>query len=177
MDIIIPYFEDMQLGRAYNLAMERVKDWVLFVDHDLMLPLNPYYFTACKNAINELGHKAGWITCKTNKIACEVQRMNGAPQEDNMIKHMKFAKRLWTEHGMSYTICNNGNKRKGTPFSGFFMLTHKKAWEDVGGFKDGFLGVDNDYYYKLIKNGYDTYVLNGVYVYHLYHQKKKWKEL
>lgn len=175
MDIRIPYFEDMQLGRAYNLAMETVKDWVLFVDHDLMLPLNPHYYSICRQAIHELGHKAGWITCKTNRIACGLQIAKGSPKSSNdMLEHMRFAKKLWQQHRGTYTICNNGNKRTGAPFSGFFMLTHKKAWEDVEGFKDGFLGVDNDYYNKLLAKGYNTYVLNGVYVYHLYGAKKKW---
>jgi len=170
MDIRIPYFENMQLGRAYNRAMKTVKDWVLFVDHDLMLPLNPHYYSICKNAINTLGHKAGWITCKTNRIACGSQLESGAPKGDNIIDHIGYAKNLWKQHKDTYTLCN------GTPFSGFFMLTHKKAWEDVGGFKDGFLGVDNDYYNKLKENGYGTYVLNGVYVYHLYKLKGKWND-
>lgn len=172
MDIRIPYYKNMELGRAYNIAMETVKDWILFVDHDLMLSLNPYYYSICKNAINELGHQAGWITCKTNRIACSMQLDTEAPKNDDILSHMKYAKRLWSKHGDKYTCCTQNTKS--TPFSGFFMLTHKRAWEEVGGFQDGFLGVDNDYYRKLINNGYDTYVLNGVYVYHLYKNKKLW---
>lgn len=177
MDIRIPYFEDMQLGRAYNIAMETVNDWVLFVDHDLMIPLNPYYYNACKMAIHELGHRAGWITCKTNRIACASQLCREAPKTNDIFEHMRHAKQLWRKHGKAYIKQNEGGKANGAPFSGFFMLTHKKAWQDVGGFKDGFLGVDNDYYKKLLEYGYDTYVLQGVYVYHLYGLKKKWNEL
>ena len=177
MDIRIPYYEGMQLGYAYNRAMETVKDWVLFVDHDLMLPLNPNYYAACVNAIRELGHDAGWITCKTNRIACECQLSRPAPKCNDIMNHMAYAKSLWKEHGNKYTKHNENGKAKGAPFSGFFMLTHKKAWEDVGGFKDGFLGVDNDYYHKLIQHGYNTYVLEGIYVYHLYGFKRKWSEM
>lgn len=177
MDIRIPYFENMELGKAYNKAMETVEDWILFIDHDLMLPLNPNYYAVCRKAMHELGHKAGWITCKTNRIACKSQIAYGAPKCNDIINHMGHAKQLWKQHGTKYTKQNNGDKALGAPFSGFFMLTHRKAWEDVGGFKDGFLGVDNDYYHKLIKHDYDTYVLEGIYVYHLYGQKKTWNQL
>jgi len=181
MDIRIPYFENMELGKAYNIAMESVKDWVLFIDHDIMLATNPYYFNACKAAIYELGHKAGWITCVTNRIAAEPQLSKGAPIGNDIIEHMGHAKKLWTEHNGSVLKINEGKRTNDgldfPGFSGFFMLTHKKAWKDVGGFKDGFLGVDNDYYHKLLKHGYDTYVMQGIYVYHIYREKMRWETL
>ncbi len=177
IDIRIPYAENMQLGKAYNIAMRSVDDWVLFVDHDI-LQLNPHYHEVCLGVIKQVGHEAGWITCMTNSIACEAQWDREAPRNNDVMNHMRYAKQLWKEHGPK--LMQVGNKemtyqgKRFAGFSGFFMLTHKKAWEKVGGFKDGFLGVDNDYYEKLIKAEYKTYVMMGIYVYHLYKQKTQW---
>jgi len=181
IDIRIPYMPDMKLGRAYNLAMRTVNDWVLFMDHDI-LQLNPHYYEVCLGVTKKIGHKAGWITGVTNRIACEPQWCRTAPQNDDVMAHMRFAKQQWVKYGPTLLLIGNKksgmnyNGKKFAGFSGFFMLTHKKAWEDVKGFKDGFLGVDNDYYEKLIKLGYETYLMPGIYVYHIYRQKTKWVE-
>jgi GT2 family glycosyltransferase len=154
--------------------MRKVDDWVLFMDHDI-LHLNPHYHEVCLGVIKKVGHKAGWITCMTNRIACEDQWSREAPKCDDVMIHMRYAKYLWEKHGPMLIEMNG--KKKFAGFSGFFMLTHKKAWEKVGGFIDGFLGVDNDYYKKIIKHGYKAYVMPGIYVYHIYRNKGKWGEL
>jgi len=179
MDIRIPYAKDKQLGKAYNLAMRTVSDWVLFMDHDI-LHLNPHYYDVCLAVIKKVGHEAGWISCMTNRIACEAQWCREAPKNDDIMSHMKHAKVLWEKYGPALIEVGNGNMYKMalfTGFSGFFMLTHKKAWEKVGGFGKGFLGVDNDYYMALIKAGYKTYVMPGIYVYHIYHNKQRWSQM
>lgn len=167
-DVRIPYEPGRQLGFAYNRCMESVKDWVLFMDQDLFI-CNPHWYDICLNAINEVGHKAGWITCKTNRILCKQQKqpLEEGQDTDNVLDHIKISRKLWEEHGNSIVdIGKAGN------FSGFFMLTHKKAWEDVGGFIDGFSKVDVTYSKRLRAAGYKRYVLPGLYVYHLY--KYKW---
>lgn len=171
----------MELGKAYNIAMKSVQDWVLFMDHDI-LHLNPYYYDVCTEVIKKLGHEAGWITCMTNRIACEAQWCREAPKSDDIMAHMKHAKHRWKEHGPVLLQISNGkgnmihNGKRFAGFSGFFMLTHKEAWEKVGGFIDGFLGVDNDYYEKITKAGYKTYVMPGIYVYHIYRNKGNWDQ-
>jgi glycosyltransferase involved in cell wall biosynthesis len=182
IEIKIPYMLDMQLGKAYNISMKSAKDWVLFLDHDLLM-LNPHYYEVSFAVTQVLGHKAGWITGVTNAIACEVQLCRDAPKGDNVMEHMRYAKQRWEKFSTQVVKVGDKNigmnyKNKIFPgFSGFFMLTHRQAWEDVGGFADGFLGVDNIYYRKLIEAGYETYVMPGIYVYHLYRQKAKWSEL
>ena len=57
------------------------------------------------------------------------------------------------------------------------MVTHKEAWTKSGGFKDGFLGVDNYYHEAIIKAGYKTYVLPGLYMFHLYYHKTRWDKM
>lgn len=173
MQIIIPYAPDKQLGQAYNKAMETVKDWVLFIDHDIFL-LNPEYYDACMNVIARVGHNAGWITAVTNRIACGLQLRPDAPQGDDILVHMAFAKKLWVEHGDSVEMIDINLPTPG--FSGFFLLTHREAWERSGGFIDGFLGVDNNYFHALRKAEYNTYVMPGIYCYHLYRYKRLWNE-
>lgn len=173
LDVRTPYIKGKQLGAAYNLAMESVSDWVLFTDHDIIL-LGPNYADTILHAIRTLGHNAGWITCMTNRIACPHQLSKGAPGSDNIMEHMEHAGRLWAKHGKTLKLIDSERARNFL-FSGFFILTHKEAWEKVGGFKDGFLGVDNDYHKKLIEAGYSSYVMPGVYCYHIYHQKDLWR--
>jgi len=181
IEIKIPYMLNMQLGRAYNELMKSVEDWVLFLDHDVLI-LNPHYYEVCLGVAQVVGHKAGWVSGVTNAIACEAQLCIDAPKGNDMIEHMRYAKQRWKKHGPK--VVKIGDKKRGmfyknkifAGFSGFFMLTHKQAWKDTGGFRDGFLGVDNQYYKKLIETGYETYVMPGIYMYHLYHQKRKWSE-
>jgi len=173
MEIIIPYAPNMELGKAYNKAMQTVNDWVLFLDHDALI-LCPHYFDACINVIERLDHKAGWITAVTNRIACAYQLDRFAPNGDDIMNHMQYAKKRWTEFGDTAQLIDGNVPNPG--FSGFFMLTHREAWEKVGGFIDGFLGVDNAYWKALIKNNYDTYIMPGIYVYHIYRNKKYWEK-
>ena len=170
IDIVVPY-RPGNLGAAYNEAMAKADDWVLFLDHDFML-LNPKWYDICLDAIRQVGHKAGWISAVTNRIYCPTQRVNLKNRDDNNIEnHISISNDLWTQYG--------GAPRKATdskiPFSGFFILTHKEAWLKTGGFGDGFLGVDNDYYNKLMLAGYDSYILPGLYGYHIYKAKSLYK--
>ncbi|RLI52613.1 MAG: hypothetical protein DRP09_17560 [Candidatus Thorarchaeota archaeon] len=177
--IIVPWsvkkLEDgkyTDLGQAYNASMEYVADWVCFLDHDVM-HLNPAWYYMCLYAINKLGHKAGWITGVTNAIACTSQHCPDAPANNaGLDKHLIYAKERFQKFGNR--IDRMDPKTMGLQFSGFMILTHKKAWQDSGGFDSGFFGVDNYYFDKLTRSGYNHYVLPGMYLYHLYALKKLW---
>jgi glycosyltransferase involved in cell wall biosynthesis len=172
IQLIIPWGDNNgDLGATYNRLMAKVTDWVCFLDHDV-LQLNPSWYHICLSAIERVGHRAGWITGKTNAIACTSQLCSDAPKNDDIIEHMKYAKTLHDKHGHNIKLIDP--ETMGIPFSGFMILTHKKAWEDVGGFKKGFLGVDNYYFNDLIDKDYRAYVMPGVYMYHTYHQKRLW---
>jgi GT2 family glycosyltransferase len=171
IQIIVPWGSDGNLGAAYNRLMENVKDWVCFLDHDI-LHLNPNWYHMCKAAIKSVGHTAGWITGVTNAIACPDQLRMDAPKGGDIYTHMHFAKHCYKEHGDKLTLIDTDTMP--LEFSGFMILTHKEAWEAAGGFDDGFLGVDNYYFRKLIKNDYKAYVMPGLYMYHLYGGKKQW---
>jgi GT2 family glycosyltransferase len=154
--------------------MQNVKDWVIFQDHDI-LQLNPEWYQMILSAIDRHGYSAGFITGVTNLIACPMQFCLEAPRSLEMIDHMRFAKERYKKFGNETKIIIP--EKMPLPFSGFFMVTHKKAWEDAGGFKDGFLGVDNYYHEAVIDAGYQTYVMPGLYMFHMYHHKKRWETL
>ena len=175
IDVRIPYCPNYRLGEAYNRAMETVEDWVLFLDHDVFL-LNPNWYNMIENAVEQINHNAGMITCMTNRIACKRQRVTSRKDTDDLKYHLRVAKRLWRKHGNMLVEHALRDKRGRLQFpSGFFMLTHKEAWEEVGGFTTGFIGVDNNYVLALVEGGYGIYIMPGLYVYHGYRREWKWK--
>lgn len=165
IDVRIPFEPGKQLGFAYNRAMQTVSDWVLFLDHDVLL-VNPDWYAICQKTITRVGHKAGFITCVTNRISNSHQQAGSCPNDD-IKKHIGTAKSLYEV----YKDRLHEMTIKDSPFSGFFILTHKQAWKDAGGFKDGFLGVDNAYYHDIIKANYNVYIMPELYVYHIYRRK------
>ena len=52
--------------------------------------------------------------------------------------------------------------------SGVVILLSKKTWALLGGFADGFLGVDNAIHQAARDRGFPVYLMEGVYVYHWY---------
>lgn len=172
IQVIVPWGKTNNLGSHYNRLMEKVDDWVCFLDHDILM-LNPNWYHMCLSAIDRVGHTAGWITGVTNAIACPHQLDIPAPKGSNIEVHMRRAKQLYNKHGNTVTVMDQSTLR--LPFSGFMILTHREAWEAAGGFMDGFLGVDNHYYTSVVKKGYSTYIMPGLYMYHLYGTKHLWK--
>jgi len=168
LPFIIPYMSCGKIGFAYNEAMQMyVKDWVVFADHDILL-VNPLWYDICMAAINKYGHEVGWFTCYTNRIKCKFQIAPGINSKTNDIKyHREYAKNLYDTNKGKVKDCTNV---KGGKFSGVFILTHKKAWEAVGGFNEhcGFFGVDTNYFSKLKQAGYKLMVMQDLYVYHGY---------
>jgi len=171
IQIIVPWGANGNLGGAYNRLMQSVDDWVCFLDHDI-LQLNPNWYHMCLKAIDSVGHTAGWITGVTNAIACPNQYCPDAPKSNDILEHMRYAKQRYRQFNDNLFFMDPATM--GLPFSGFMILTHKKAWQASGGFTDGFLGVDNIYFNNITKKGYKAYVMPGLYMYHVYGQKRAW---
>jgi len=171
IDVRIPYEPGPHLGKAYNRAMETVEDWALLLDHDVLVRCNSQWYEICQQAIREVGHDAGFITCVTNRIGNPMQSYSIPNDTDDIQEHFRFAEQAWNE----FDITLEEIPPSAPPFSGLFILTHKRAWKDVGGVIDGFYGVDNDYSYKIDKAGYKRYVIKGLYVYHAYRIKNEGK--
>jgi len=165
---VIPYAPEKKIGYAYNNMMEVIDDWVLFVDHDVWLATNPLWHEISVNAIKTLGHEAGWITCYTNRIGCKFQRAPNIDTKNNdILYHRQYALNLYKKNKGKI---KNLTKAPGGRFSGMFILTHKQAWLDAGGFAEnmGFFGVDCNYFTKIKRAGYGVYLMQDLYVYHGY---------
>lgn len=188
----IPYYPG-NLAKGYNEFMAKLNDdeWALLLDHDVLL-LRPEWHEMCIEAI-KAANNPGWITGRCNEIFCKDQLCEAAPKSTDIKDHIAFSNILYDLHG---SVLKQPDMSNGHPlehvFSGMFILTSKEAWNKVGGFEeevkqvehvynnktfkfnvDGFLGVDNDYFLKLINAGYNNYILPGLYMYHL----RKSKEL
>ena len=186
--INIPYHPG-NLGKAYNNFMSLVKDddWVLFLDHDILI-LRPNWYELCINTIKTLrdnNRNPGWITGVTNSIGCLSQLASNAPTSMDLEEHIVYSNKLYKQY--KDTIVE---QKKLVRFSGMFILTSKKAWQSIGGFEEEekqitheigkykvtfhcnkFLGVDNDYHLKLTKAGYESFILPGLYMYHIREKK------
>lgn len=165
LPVVIVYAPQQRVGYAYNREMGRIEDWVIFIDYDVLL-LNPYWYPICVNAIEQVGKDAGWITCYTNRIGCRHQALGIEHVENHDIKyHNEIAKRMYaTRRGRIRDLTD-----KPGHLSGMFIMTNKRAWRAVGGFKEeGFYGIDNDYCRRLRQKGFRIYQMEDLYVYHAY---------
>lgn len=168
IQVSIPYGVGGALGRAYNEAAARAEEWFLFLDHDLYL-VNPWWYQIALGAIAQVGERAGWITCYTNRINNPHQVAPGVDtRSDDLAYHRTFARQLYMRnrgHVLDLT------ETRGQRFSGFFILSRRSAWERAGGFaedKGGILHIDVDYYDKVKRAGYRAYLMASLYVYHGY---------
>lgn len=172
IEVRIPYAGDGDIGIEYNRLMEQSKDWVCFLDHDVLM-LNPDWYYICIEVINRVGYSAGWITGTTNSIACHRQYKPYAPKNHNVLDHINFAKQEYAKYETTLSLMP---QLIPIAFSGFMILTHKQAWKDAHGFPSGFTGVDNEYYRRLEHCGYNNYVIPGLYMYHIYDGKNQWSK-
>lgn len=169
IQVVIPYEPACKVGYAYNRAMEKADDWCLILDHDLFI-CNPNWYEISLAAIEKVGHKAGWITGVANRNAPGCQKDHNAPSNDNLVDHIKYGEQLWNKHRLELVEYSSFE------FCGFFILTHKQAWLNVGKFRTDKCFVDGDYSKALFKAGYKGYVVPGLYFYHLENAKSNvWK--
>ena len=178
-EVVIPWEPEKRLGYAINRAMAKIDDWVLILDHDVFIALNPHWYNICLNAINTVGNDAGWITCFTNAIGCPTQKLKAIPSGSPMEEHFAFAEETYRlNKGMIANITETSRKWK---LSGLFILTNRRAYDEVKekcGFPDNkFIGWDNYYNDRLLELGYKLYLMQDLYVYHGYkrlHKNKEW---
>lgn len=160
----IAYDVESDLGRAYNEAMERLRDddWAAFLDHDAMFTTRDWYKQIVQ-AI-EVNPAAGAFTAVTNRIGTAYQLAKGIGWDNHQVAaHRLLGGRLLEKYG--HTV---RDITQGPPLSGVVIVISKKSWLKIGKFKSGFLGVDNRMHYDLRDAGYKIFLLPGLYVYHWY---------
>jgi len=176
IETIVPYEPNYQLGFAITRAMQKIDNWVLILDQDVFLSLNPHWYNICLAAIEKYGYSAGWITCVTNAIGCPLQKARHEKMgSDCMAHHFQIAEDIYKANkGKTVDITEESKHWR---LSGLFILTHKKAYFDVKekfGIPDNkFIGWDNYYNLRLVVLGYKIISMQDLYVYHGY--KRLWK--
>jgi GT2 family glycosyltransferase len=157
----IAFDPEMNLGRAYNSIMYRLgyDEWCCFIDHDVMFTTKKWYQQICDCI--DARPDAGIFTCVTNRIGNPDQRRFELDNEHDIRIHRKFGEKLAIET----RIRDITHKQ---PISGMLLCISKKAWNEIGGFKDGFLGVDNRAHIDVRDIGYKVYCIDSLYVYHWY---------
>lgn len=180
IEVQIVYDTEGRLARAYNRGMRRAKsEWVLFIDHDLYI-CNPHWYQICIKAIQLVGHRTAWISAVTNLIgnpsqlasfgSDKLDEQNPIPKSHDLVEHFAYARKLYEHWGNQVMKCLGA-------MSGFWILTHKHAWKRAGGFDENrkrLLGVDNVYSRWVSRAGYVHYKIPGLYVYHIWRQKKNY---
>ena len=166
-----PYAPSKQLGTAYNQFMARLwpDDWGCLIDHDAMFTTTIWH----AQMVEAIKTKpdAGLFVPRTNRIGCGWMKLPGvSPKNHDMLYHRKIGWDLSEKHGgdvlTDVTIWEEQPSKK--PLSGVLMLISKDVWNLVGGFKPGFLTVDNDMHSRIRKAGLKVYLMESVYIYHYY---------
>jgi GT2 family glycosyltransferase len=161
IDVRIPYEPGGKLGEDYNRIMkETPHNWVLFLDHDIFLSLNPNWYYICQHAI-EKEPNVGVFTCKTNAHHSNTgQQDPEAPKGADLFEHLDYSRKVWEKNKYH---CSPIDK-----ISGFFMLVNKQAWGKANGFPGkAMFKEDWDFSRKVKKAGYKLAIIDGLYVYHM----------
>ena len=160
IDVRVPYCTDRNLGRAYNeIIRTSTENWVLLLDHDVFLALNPRWYEICMNTIQQ--HNPALASCWTWREGSALSWIayQESPVSKDLSEHVKTAQVLYEKHGMSVSPVEK--------VTGFFMLVNKDAWAAVGGFPaKGINNEDWEYCDKLNRAGHKILRMDGLYVYH-----------
>lgn len=160
-----PYSLEGNLGKAYNDYMQLLPnddDWACITDGDVMF-LTSNYGKQLQDIVNVYkDHNVGLFTCLTNRVGNLEQCYNGYINDDGEIRnHRKIAIQLQKE---KYFEVSQIHKI----ISGHLMLIQKRVWNEIKFKEEGILSVDNNFSFKLLKNNYMIYLMQGVYVMHYY---------
>lgn len=156
------------LGQAYNHYCNLVPnddDWITMMDGDIMqLHLD---WGEKWSSIIENNSDAGIISCVTNRIGCPLQKIGSMFNETSLVKHRNFAKQLFDKYQYSVQKINISPNYSSCCMSGFFFSFKKSTWKAVGGFNNGTLNVDTNFFKKVIRHK-PCYIAQGFYVLHYY---------
>lgn len=162
IDVRIAFEPGARLGEDYNrIFRETEHDWVLIVDHDVLL-LNPHWYTIAQHAIRS-NPRAGIFTCWTNNIGNPEQRDPICPAADAPIREHRLHARRTFEQALFETT-----KIEGARCSGMLLLIRVAAWSQAGGFPGvGMFREDWTFGRKVQQAGFEVRRMDGLYVYHV----------
>lgn len=159
--ICTPFRLDKDLGRAYNETMALIgeDDWACLMDWDCSLLTHEQIKYMHKYI--EL-YPDALLTAYTNRIHQVSQQLDKNPADFNDYGgHIKRA------HEYSIMLYEVEPIYKN--LSGFLMLISKRMWNEFE-FKEGIgcLGVDTDYWRRLVAAKQPILIMKGIYVFHQY---------
>lgn len=163
-----PKHIDLNMGAVNNKYMQMLgpDDWAIFIDHDAFVTTKEWYLQIC-DIIVEHGKEYGMFTAMTNRW-----------------RHGEAGKHIYSEMAENYNYvdnCNFGQEKADELYSeverwtwdfahvaGHFFVISQKAWQKIGGFKEGFFGVDTHLFESVQNLGGGVGLMKGVYVFHGY---------
>lgn len=155
-----PFSPDMNLGAAYNEAMELLPSdgWAVLMDHDIMFTTLKWN-EQIRGAIEAA--PLGTFTGVTNRIWSPWQRVTeGEKLPDDIVQHRALGERLLAKK----TLKDVTDWRPG--WGGMLMVVSKQTWLAAGGFRDGMECVDHHFHQAVAGAGLRLYCIEGLYVYH-----------
>lgn len=164
---MIYYFQpqrlDKNIGQAYNDYMDLIKpqDYAVFTDLDVCF-LTREQGDLIERAIKEYPD-TGLFTCYTNRLGSKDNLLNIKDYNTDIAYHVRIARE---QQELPFSV----RPFKGLP-GGFLMVIKKEVYLKVGRFLDGFLGLDNNYAFRLLHKGYKIRLIESLYVFHLREMK------
>ncbi|MFH1231538.1 MAG: glycosyltransferase domain-containing protein [Planctomycetota bacterium] len=166
----MPWNNDQNVGAYYNSFMKLLgdDDYACFIDGDTIFTTVHYgkqiYDIVTQNPNCRL------FTAMTNRVQCKYQVVDGIDKDNNdMVYHRELGEKLFAEKYDE--VQDISLKGKYEAMSGVLILIKKSLWKELGGFKDGFLTVDNDIMWKVQAKNEKILLMDGVYLYHWYRFK------
>lgn len=155
---MMPFDEGMNLGAAYNRAMELLPEdgWACFLDHDAIWTTR-LWFRQIQEAI-ACRPEAGCFAAMSNRIAAPWQQVGSRDIHD-----MKHHRRFGLERAKVRTLLDITDTKG---FGGVVIVVSKASWRAAGGFPDGMMCVDHGIHFRTVAAGRRNYLIEGLYVYH-----------
>jgi glycosyltransferase involved in cell wall biosynthesis len=172
IDVKIPYEPQNRLAEAYNRAIENSKgDWILLLDHDVLVSLNPLWYDICLEVIESLDeNRVGLVTCRE----CIDVRSDG--DLGRSIERCEQHAKLEYQKGLRLRRITRPEE-----VAGYFMIVNWYTWFEVR-FRDvgkGVNKIDHDFARRLLEKNYELYMIEGLWVYHrrgVRKQRNDWKQ-
>lgn len=156
---ITPFALDKNIGREYNQVISELPEdcYIVIRDGDTMF-LTPDWGKQIEEIIKN-NPEYSLITCMTNRIGNDKQRVTGMFYEFDLNKHHQEAvsrsKSLRTEV-IPHTIA-----------PGMLMIFHKSLWNEIK-FQERTIFFDKRFSEKVLKSGRKIGLATGLYLLHLY---------
>lgn len=159
-----PYDVTTNIGAAYNDFLSSIKanddDWIVLQDGDIMY-LTPNWGRQIHHVALSAPKHVGLIGCMTNRIGLNYQRVEGQFNNPDINAHKEQALSLEKSNFGELKIINE-------VIAGFFMMFPYRVWKEAGCFMEKSIYFDSKFSNAVLGAGYNTALITGLYVYHLY---------